>query len=224
MSEEIDNLILMVLGLLEMEHVNVNTSGVSELSEALTIFATKYSCIDEVRILKREHIPCESGFCMTDKDVREIISFLLAKRSRVKDGQTSYSLIIHPEILSVAQSRMQSGHYADAVEGAFKELNKAVKEKVKIKLDKELDGASLMQRVFSSDNPLLMVEDNMETQSNKDTQKGYMMMFSGAMSAIRNPKAHENMVISKDDAIRKLMFASMLMYKLDASHLVESVQ
>ena len=81
-----------------------------------------------------------------------------------------------------------------------------------------------MQRVFSSDNPLLMVEDNMETQSNKDTQKGYMMMFSGAMSAIRNPKAHENMVISKDDAIRKLMFASMLMFKLDSAHLVEDGQ
>ena len=45
------------------------------------------------------------------------------------------------------------------------------------------------------------------------------MMFTGAMSAIRNPKAHENMTISKDDAVRKLMFASMLMYKLDASKL-----
>lgn len=61
--------------------------------------------------------------------------------------------------------------------------------------------------------------DNLDTQTNKDTQQGYMMMFAGAMSAIRNPKAHENMTISKDDAVRKLMFASMLMYKLDASKL-----
>ena len=58
----------------------------------------------------------------------------------------------------------------------------------------------------------------------KDTQQGYMMMFAGAMSAIRNPKAHTVMEISYDDAMRKLIFASMLMYKLDASHLVESVQ
>ncbi len=64
----------------------------------------------------------------------------------------------------------------------------------------------------------LLVEDNLDTQTNRDTQQGYMMMFSGAMSAIRNPKAHENMVISRDDAVRKLIFASMLMYKLDASH------
>ncbi len=61
---------------------------------------------------------------------------------------------------------------------------------------------------------------NLDTQTNKDTQRGYMMMFSGAMSAIRNPKAHEDMMISKEDAVRKLMFASMLMYKLDAAQLV----
>ena len=112
---------------------------------------------------------------------------------------------------------MNSGHYADAVEGAFKELNNAVKDKAGPKLDNELDGQKLMQHVFSQNNPILLVEDNLESQTNKDTQQGYMMMFSGAMSAIRNPKAHENMEISKEDAIRKLMFASMLMYKLESS-------
>ena len=42
-----------------------------------------------------------------------------------------------------------------------------------------------------------------------------MEMFAGAMIGIRNPKAHNNQTISKADAIRKLHFASMLMYKLD---------
>ena len=101
---------------------------------------------------------------------------------------------------------------------AFKELNNAVKAKVQSRLDKGLDGQKLMQHVFSQERPILLVEDNLDTQTNRDTQQGYMMMFSGAMSAIRNPKAHENMVISRDDAVRKLIFASMLMYKLDASH------
>jgi len=50
------------------------------------------------------------------------------------------------------------------------------------------------------------------------------MMFSVAISAIRNPKAHENITISKDDAIRKLMLASMLMYKLEAAQLVPEKQ
>jgi uncharacterized protein (TIGR02391 family) len=154
---------------------------------------------------------------MNDKDVSSIIRFLLSQRRKQKMTLSSLWSLIHPEIVRVAESRMDSGHYADAVEGAFKELNNAVKAKTRQKLDRELDGQKLMQCVFSSEKPILLVEDDLESQTNKDTQQGYMMMFSGAMSAIRNPKAHENMEISKEDAIRKLMFASMLMYKLESS-------
>ena len=99
-------------------------------------------------------------------------------------------------------------------------LRRLSEQVINKRLNNELDGQKLMQRVFSPDNPVLLVEGDLDNQTNKDTQQGYMMMFSGAMSAIRNPKAHENMTISKDDAIRKLMFASMLMYKLDAAQLV----
>jgi uncharacterized protein (TIGR02391 family) len=224
MSEEIDNLILMVLRLREKGYVNVNTTGVSELSDALTVFSTKYSCVEEMRILKSEHLPYKYGLKMADEDVSAIIRFLLKKRQQYKENLLAAKFIIHPAILSVTVSKMQSGHYADAVESAFKELNKAVKVRVKSKLDKELDGVSLMQRVFSVENPLLLIEGNIDTQSKKDAQKGYMMMFVGAMSAIRNPIAHENVEISEEEAIRSLMLASMLMFKLDASHLVEDGQ
>ncbi len=40
-------------------------------------------------------------------------------------------------------------------------------------------------------------------------------MYAGAMIGIRNPKAHENMVIDKSGAIHRLTFASLLMFKLD---------
>ena len=42
-----------------------------------------------------------------------------------------------------------------------------------------------------------------------------MEMFAGAMKGIRNPQAHNNMEISKSDAIRKLHFASILIDKID---------
>lgn len=77
-----------------------------------------------------------------------------------------------------------------------------------------------MQHVFSHEDSILLVEDNLNTQTNRDIQQGYMMMSSGVISTIRNPKAHTNMIIGKNDAVRKLVFASMLMYKLDSSHLV----
>lgn len=45
------------------------------------------------------------------------------------------------------------------------------------------------------------------------------------MSILRNPKAHENMKLIADDAFHQIVFASMLMYKIDEgvdySHITE---
>ena len=220
MVDEIDDLILKVLVLYSKHRVNGDTPEVSELGDKLLAFAVRYSLEDEVREMCEAHLPTRSNQRMTVEDANAIIKRLLSLRKMTAPSLIGMKDVFHPAVVRVAESRMKSGHYADAVESAFKELNNAVKAKVRSRLDNELDGQRLMQRVFSPDNPVLFVESDLDTQTNKDTQQGYMMMFSGAMSAIRNPKAHENMIISKDDAIRKLMFASMLMYKLDASQLV----
>lgn len=44
-----------------------------------------------------------------------------------------------------------------------------------------------------------------------------MQFFSGVMTGIRNPKAHDNETITRDDALRKLIMLSILMYKIDNS-------
>ena len=215
MHDEIDDLILLVLKLYPKHIVTGDTPEVAELSEKLVSFATRRSVEDELREVRRMHLPTRSNQRMMVEDANAIIRYLLSLRSRIMSGCSEIKHFVHPAIWHVAEARMESGQYADAVESAFKELNNRVKEQVQGQTDK--DGVALMTTVFSPDKPLLLVEENLDTQTNKDTQKGYMMMFSGAMSAIRNPKAHENMTISKDDAVRKLMFASMLMYKLESS-------
>ena len=42
-----------------------------------------------------------------------------------------------------------------------------------------------------------------------------MQIFSGAISGIRNPKAHENLTLTKEKAIKRLILASLLMDKID---------
>ena len=42
-----------------------------------------------------------------------------------------------------------------------------------------------------------------------------MEIFAGAMTGIRNPKAHSNIVLDENRAIHLLHLASLLMYKLD---------
>lgn len=46
-------------------------------------------------------------------------------------------------------------------------------------------------------------------------QNGYKEIFKGSIQAIRNPKAHENIKISENEAIHLIFLASLLMFKLD---------
>lgn len=122
--------------------------------------------------------------------------------------------IMHPDIVELARPRFEAKLYADAVEAAFKEINVRVKDIYVAKTGNEKDGAGLMLNAFSVQHPVLKL-NNLSNQTERDIQDGYMHMFAGAMSAIRNPKAHGNEVISAADALRKIAYASMLMYKLD---------
>lgn len=138
-----------------------------------------------------------------------------AKKSN-KDILNDIWQIMHPEIIRISKSRFESGFYADAVVSAFKEINVKVRELYKQKSGQDKDGSNLMLNAFAlnNGNPILKFESSSEFSDN-DIQEGYMHMFAGAMKAIRNPKSHENETINKEDALRKLAFASMLMYKLD---------
>ena len=125
--------------------------------------------------------------------------------------------LIHPKIVAVSQKLFEDGHYANAAEDAFIEVNDRVKnifEKVKPDASKVPDGNSVMNTVFSDNNPLVEFCDR-STETGRNIQKGYMQMLAGAMSALRNPKAHANITITEDDAMRRLVFASMLMYQID---------
>ena len=124
--------------------------------------------------------------------------------------------LIHPSIVEVSKKRINDGYYADAVESACKYLNTRVRDIVLDRTREELDGAGLMRKAFSPSNPIIKISSD-ETRSGRDTQQGYMDIFAGVMTGIRNPKAHDNNVITKEDALRKLIMISLLMFKIDGS-------
>lgn len=118
--------------------------------------------------------------------------------------------MIHPLILEQSQSRFNSNHFADAVEAAFKEINDIIKTEYSIVEKFEKDGDKLMKQVFSVENPKFKLAD-LNTESGKSIQQGYMEIFAGAMKGIRNPKAHKNLIIDETDAWEKIVLASHLM-------------
>lgn len=141
--------------------------------------------------------------------------FSLQLNSQPK-SQSDYDVwyLIHPSISEVSRKRMKDGYYADAVEAACKALNSRVRDIVKDQIGEELDGAKLMQKALSVNNPIIAISD-CSTTSGQNTQKGYMEIFAGVMTGIRNPNAHDNNVITLEGAFRKLILLSLLMYKID---------
>ncbi len=123
---------------------------------------------------------------------------------------------IHPKIQKVSKGQYLSGFYADAAENAFKEINARTKRIYANACPNTPipDGAAAMTKVYSSNNPIVEFCDR-QTESGQNTQLGFMKMAEGAMIALRNPVAHENLNISQADAMRQIMFASMIMYKID---------
>jgi len=122
--------------------------------------------------------------------------------------------LLHPKVQVIAQERFRAGHHADAVEATLKELASTVRALVLQRGGPELDGVSLMQTAFSPKNPIIVLAD-LSTQSGRDMQRGYMDLFAGAMAAVRNPKAHGNIVILPERALHLLFLASTLWYTLD---------
>lgn len=152
------------------------------------------------------------------------IIFGLNYLDRKKQAQSNYPdpektqwAHIHPLIQKASKKLFVDGSYANAAVDAYIEINSRVK-KLFHKLrpnDPVPDGKDVMNKVFSINNPMIQFCD-LTDDTGKNTRLGYMEMLAGAMSALRNPKAHSNdVVISKEEAMRRLMYASMLMYKID---------
>ena len=141
---------------------------------------------------------------------------ILMQRSGTTNSNCNYWSYIHPEIIRVSKGLFEDGHYANAAEDAFIEINDRVKKLfVKINPNAKIpDGDTAMKMVFSANSPMIQFCDH-TTETGFNIQKGFMEMLAGAMSALRNPKAHANITIGPGDAMRQLMFASMLMYKID---------
>ena len=125
--------------------------------------------------------------------------------------------LLHPTIHKVSGKLYKDGNYAEAACNAFIEINSRLKgiycEKYPDSEDVP-DGQKLMNRVFGDKNPVLVAGD-MATETGKDIQAGTRYMFAGAMAALRNPKSHENITLRREDCMRRLIFARMLMYIID---------
>lgn len=121
---------------------------------------------------------------------------------------------IHSEIIKSSRELFENSHYPEAVEAAFLEITIRVKTIVRDKTGDDVDGTAAMQKAFSEKSPIIVL-GNISTQTGRDIQRGYMELFVGSVRCIRNPRAHERIVVDRTEAIRKLHLASFLMSAID---------
>lgn len=112
-------------------------------------------------------------------------------------------LELHPVIERAAGQLFRDGHYANAIEDTVKALNALVRLNSGVD---DKDGTKLMEYVFSPKKPILKFND-LADESDINEQKGFMMMFSGAVAGLRNPRAHK---IIKDDPEMALEFIAFI--------------
>ena len=116
------------------------------------------------------------------------------------------ALVTHPGIRSSCRALYAGGHYAQSVEEAYKFLTDMVQRKSGL----HVDGKPLMEQAFSLANPRLRIAD-LKTETGRNLQLGYMGIFSGSISAVRNPRAHRYAFPdSKNSALELLVMANHL--------------
>lgn len=145
----------------------------------------------------------------------EVLQFAKTAVDQVNCANLCY--LLHPDIQKVSETQYKGGSYAEAACNAFIEINSRLKKIYRDKYPNDEnvpDGQTLMNRIFADKNPVLKAGD-LSTQTGKDIQMGTRFMFAGAIAALRNPKSHENITLTKEDSMRRLIYASMLMYKID---------
>lgn len=123
------------------------------------------------------------------------------------------SLDLHQEIARAASDLYRDGHYANAIVDAIKALNSLVR--LRSGLD-DLDGSKLMTTAFAPETPVLKF-NALADANDKDEQRGFMMMFSGAVAGLRNPRAHKLIKDDPERALEFIAFISLLAKLLDGA-------
>jgi uncharacterized protein (TIGR02391 family) len=119
---------------------------------------------------------------------------------------------IHSEVTKYCRTELLQDNYFHAVFEASKGLAQRIRDLSGI----EGDGAALVDKVFSIENPILAL-NFLRTETEKSEHKGFAQLLKGCFAAARNPLAHEPKILwdGEEDAADYFTLISLLHRKLD---------
>lgn len=107
-----------------------------------------------------------------------------------------------------------SENYTGAILDSLFKLTDTIRNKTGL----EGDGANLIGQAFGGDNPRIKL-NKLQTDSEKDIQKGLQEILRGIYTSIRNPRSHDAIHDIKADADAIIIFVNYLLTLIDKSKL-----
>lgn len=120
---------------------------------------------------------------------------------------------IHAEVTKYCRIELLQDNYFHAVFEASKGLAQRIRDLSGI----EGDGAALVDKVFSIENPILAL-NFLKSETEKSEHKGFAQLLKGCFAAVRNPLAHEPKILwqGEEDAADYFSLISLLHRRLDS--------
>jgi uncharacterized protein (TIGR02391 family) len=125
--------------------------------------------------------------------------------------------LLNPIIKQNCYALYREGHLREAVLNSITAVFDRIHGLTKI----ELDGAKLVDKALSVEKPFLILSD-LDSESGRNDQAGFMQILKGAFQGIRNPKAHSlDHDLTEEKAAQYLIFASLLARRIDEAKIVK---
>lgn len=162
------------------------------------------------------HVPSYDSVNKITGVVRALIKRLERNRTLLEDKK--FTLIddglpslLHPTIIEHAYEQFINGHYRDAVLNSIV----AIFDFIRARTGLQEDGADLIGKALSTGDPYLVLSE-LDTESGRNDQVGFIQIFQGAYKGIRSPKAHSlTHDLNKYKAAQYLVFASLLARRIE---------
>jgi uncharacterized protein (TIGR02391 family) len=119
---------------------------------------------------------------------------------------------IRNELWSAISNTYESGNYSHAILDAVHFMSDLIRDKANV----DGDGPVLVGQAFGGELPRLKLS-RLQTQTERDLQKGIEQILRGIYQAIRNPRSHEQIVDTQETADSIIYFINYLIGIIDQS-------
>ena len=119
---------------------------------------------------------------------------------------------ITDEVWGAVESAYERRDYAAAIIDAVHFLGDLIRDRAGL----DSDGTDLVGKAFGGASPKLKV-NKLETESERNVQKGMEFLLRGIYHAIRNPRSHEKHLDSEEDADAIIAFIDYLVRNINRS-------